>query len=249
MNETQLDMFLGDHEIDSVNDERAEKISASVREKIRVLKKQEAFARRRRLTVTAIAAAAVLVMSIAIFTIARVSEKSTNDHAPSSGEHGEHDYMYRYDTFENIGELQSWIKNDGKNKKCGIWMAENGIPVLTSLEKVENCRFAAYYNAIEVICDDSSIGNGYMIYLLDGAKGSIYDACFEAGIDIYAEYDENEYTFGQVYVNGKVCDGIKTLSPGHEGFYRYYIRSGKVLMIIDAGSDEKVEHLTLEYIK
>ncbi len=241
MDEKCLNLFLGNYEpIDnvSIDEQRLNAISLKIRARIKTQRMKTARTKKRRLYAALFISAATLFVILSLaFVIANTSKASDASDVKNSSPNIERE--------NSINELSLWINSEENIDYCAEWMRENGIPVLTSLAKADECRFVPCHNALKVIYQKRP----YMIYLLDGEKNSVNDACLEAGIDIYAEYKNDGYSFGQTYVNGKACDSIMTSDDENGEFCRYYILSGNVLLVIDAENGEQISNLTLEYIK
>lgn len=189
--------------------------------------------------VLAFAAALLCTMIIATAAIGAslVRDKADFEDKPSADSP-----LLNYKTFNNTNELEKYLKGEGRDTPWGTDFEKTGkIPLLVSLASEQNSRFGLQYDSLEVITDDESIGNGYVIHLLYHSHKDIFSACLERGIDIKGSFEKGEYSSGSVLINGKECAAVKIAEGGE--FNKYYVLYGSYLYELNASDDGKVNDL------
>lgn len=254
----ELDILLGEKGVEpcfGIDGARRERISSRVRQRLGIKEEMSLeypVKRPRKLLVRRLAyslaavVALTLICTLSLVAVLSMSRKgaSENNMPSMPGDSSLEDNVgLFYDTFENYTLLEAYLKAEGRSTPWGEYFSSKGeILLLTTLAPKEDCRFGLYYNCIEVITDNESIGNGYVIYLLESKHSDIIEGCLEAGIDIRKNHAEGEYSIGQVAVNNSLCPAVKTVSEDNSG-YIYYVLYGNYLYVINAHSDDVVANL------
>ncbi len=223
--------------------ESADKIKAMTLKRLRAARAASRMAKIRKAVVLAFAAALLCTAIIATVAVgALLGENQKGQEAPSGNGPAEDIPALDYETFDTLKGLEGYLKGEGKATPWGEdFEKTRKIPLLLSLASEQNSRFGLQYDSLEVITDDDSIGNGYVINLLKEQHGDIFSACLERGIDVKASFDEGQYSSGSVLINGIECMAVKIAEGGE--LNKYYVLYGAYLYELSAYEDDRVNDL------